>query len=566
MLSFDPGKEISFDLQKEEFIKLVSRIKKPCLIQLLARVNTEGFFCSPLELYNTLRTSGKSGYSYLLESVEKQATRARYSFVGNDPDAVLKINDRKISLELLNPDASSFFEEICSKIKEVCEPMLLQGEKNHKEFKTGMFTAAIPQGKDAFDALRLAFPPANGFELLNTKRFDRQTFLGGAIGYTAYDAIYDSWLGTEKGFESEIPELEYLLVSKTFVFDHLTDEIYIVITPFVSPDSNAAKVYDKALVDAESLFSTLKKAALSGDILEDTDSIETVKSVKTIGSGELNVSDASGSVCNADREMFETSVLQAKEHIFAGDIFQAVLSRKCEFKLEQSPFELYLQLRKINPSPYMYIFEFGDLAIVGASPETLLTVHKKTVITNPIAGTCPRGKTEAEDEVLASHMLQDEKERAEHVMLVDLGRNDVRMVAESGSVKVSGFMKVLKYSHVQHIESTVSGTLRSECDQFDAFRAVFPAGTLSGAPKIRAMEIISELETSPREIYGGGVGYYSWNGDADFAIVIRTVLVQGKKASVQAGAGIVADSDPAYEFRETERKMAAMLSAIGEGI
>ena len=222
-----------------------------------------------------------------------------------------------------------------------------------------------------------------------------------------------------------------------------------------------------------------------------------------------------------------------------------------------------MQLRAINPSPYMYIFEFGDLAIVGASPETLLTVHKSTVIINPIAGTCPRGKSEAEDEAMASHMLNDEKERAEHVMLVDLGRNDVRMVSESGSVKVSGFMKVLKYSHVQHIESTVSGTLRPECDQFDAFRAVFPAGTLSGAPKIRAMELISELEPAPRGIYGGGVGYYSWNGDADFAIVIRTVLVQGKKASVQAGAGIVADSDPAYEFRETERKMAAMLAAIG---
>ena len=212
----------------------------------------------------------------------------------------------------------------------------------------------------------------------------------------------------------------------------------------------------------------------------------------------------------------------------------------------------------------MYLFEFGDLAIVGASPETLLTVHKRTVIINPIAGTCPRGKSEAEDEALASHMLNDEKERAEHVMLVDLGRNDVRMVAESGSVKVSGFMEVLKYSHVQHIESTVSGTLRPECDQFDAFRAVFPAGTLSGAPKIRAMEIISELEASPRGIYGGGVGYYSWNGDADFAIVIRTVLVHGNKASVQAGAGIVADSDPGYEFRETERKMAAMLAAIEE--
>lgn len=560
---FNSGKEVCFDLEKEEFIELVSEVKKPCLIQLLARVNANAFTCSPLELYDTLRASGKSGYSYLLESVEKQAIKARYSFVGNDPDAVLKINSRKISLELLNPDASAFFEAICSKIKETCKPEPPQKEeKEDSELKTGKFTAAIPQEKDAFDTLRLVFPPANGLEFLNAKHFDRQTFLGGAIGYTAYDAIYDSWLGIEKGFESEIPELGYLLVSKTFVFDHLTDEIYIVITPFVSPASDAEKVYDRALIEVETLGSMLKEAALSGDSVETRDSAE---KVKTIDSGK-SISASSGSICNADREIFENSVLQAKEHIFAGDIFQAVLSRKCEFRLEKSPFELYLQLRKINPSPYMYIFEFGDLAIVGASPETLLTVHKRTVIINPIAGTCPRGKTEAEDEELALHMLNDEKERAEHVMLVDLGRNDVRMVAESGSVKVSGFMKVLKYSHVQHIESTVSGTLRPECDQFDAFRAVFPAGTLSGAPKIRAMEIISELEASPRGIYGGGVGYYSWNGDADFAIVIRTVLVQGKRASVQAGAGIVADSDPAYEFRETERKMAAMLAAIGEGL
>ncbi len=545
---------LSFDLGKEEFENFVSGIKQPCLIQLLARVDIGSMTCSPLDLYSALRASGTSEYSYLLESVEKQAIKARYSFVGNDPDAVLKISDQKISIELLNPKASAFFEIIRSKIEGSCGPETIRTENKGREaakLTKEKFTASIPQGEDAFDALRLVFSTANGIALLNAKRFDRHTFLGGAIGYTAYDAIYESWLGVEKGFKSEIPELQYLLVSKTFVFDHLTDEIYIVVTPLVNPDSDTGDIYKQALMEAERLFFTLKEAAQDGE------SIETIAPV---------VSTALGSpapVCDTDRKKFEISVLQAKEHIFAGDIFQVVLSRKCEFNLEKSPFELYIQLRKINPSPYMYIFEFGDLAIVGASPETLLTVHKRMVITNPIAGTCPRGKSEAEDGTLASHMLNDEKERAEHVMLVDLGRNDVRMVAESGSVKVSGFMEVLKYSHVQHIESTVSGTLRPECDQFDAFRAVFPAGTLSGAPKIRAMEIISELEPSPRGIYGGGVGYYSWNGDADFAIVIRTVVLQGKKASVQAGAGIVADSDPAYEFRETERKMAAMLAAIG---
>ena len=549
---------LSFDLGEEEFKALASGISQPVFIQLLARIDT--ITCSPLELYHTLRASGTSDYSYLLESVEKQASRARYSFVGSDPDAVIEISDRRISLELLNSDALPFFEEVRSKIKEACGPEAMKEEKQEKDnsgLKNIKLTAPIPHGKDAFDALRLGFPPANGLENLNAQRFDRQTFLGGAIGYTAYDAIYDSWLGVEKGFESEIPELQYLLVSKTFIFDHVAEEAFIVLTPFVNPDSDAGEVYEKALQDAEKLYSILKETSLYRD------------SIKTEMSGKSTVLDApkssglSAFECNTGKQEFKKSVLQVKEHIFAGDIFQAVLSRKLEFRLEQTPFEIYMQLRSINPSPYMYIFEFRDLAIVGASPETLLTVHKRTVIINPIAGTCPSGKTEAEDEAFALRMLNDEKERAEHVMLVDLGRNDVRMVAESGSVKVSEFMKVLKYSHVQHIESTVSGKLRPECDQFDAFRAIFPAGTLSGAPKIRAMEIISELEASPRGIYGGGVGYYSWNGDADFAIVIRTVLVQGKRASVQAGAGIVADSDPGYEFRETERKMAAMLAAIG---
>ncbi|AAM06360.1 TPA: anthranilate synthase component I [Methanosarcina acetivorans] len=552
---------LSFDLGKEEFLELVSGLEKPGLVQLFAKVEGCSPACSPLELYGALRGSGTTGYSYLLESVEKQESRARYSFVGNDPDAVLKINDRKISLELLNPKASPLFEAICTKMEEVCGPETAEKEnESKKNAGPEKFTAAIPRGKDVFDALRLAFPPANGIELLNSRRFARQTFLGGAIGYTAYDAIYDSWLGVEKGFESDIPDLQYLLVSKSFVLDHLTEEVYIVLTPFVSPGSDAEQVYEEALSEAERFYSVIKKATQPEDAAK---AAEGIIASGTDVSGPAKAPNSNVQVCSVDRSGFEESVLQAKEHIFAGDIFQVVLSRKCEFKMEQSPFELYIQLRAINPSPYMYIFEFGDLAIVGASPETLLTVHKRTVIINPIAGTCPRGKSEAEDETLASHMLNDEKERAEHVMLVDLGRNDVRMVSESGSVKVSGFMKVLKYSHVQHIESTVSGTLRPECDQFDAFRAVFPAGTLSGAPKIRAMEIISEREAVPRGIYGGGVGYYSWNGDADFAIVIRTLLIQGRKASVQAGAGIVADSDPAYEFRETDRKMAAMLTAIG---
>ncbi len=572
----------SFDLGKEEFEKLVSGLEKPVIVQLLAKVDsTRVRDLTPLQLYRTLKRTqdagqqgtgkqetgqgkarsankgdGCPGYSYLLESVEKEKTKARYSFVGSDPDAVLTIKDREITVELLKRETSGLFEQVRREITEACEA--LKAEEN-------TIRAAVPQGKDLFDALRLAFPTADGVGLLNAQRFDRQTFLGGAIGFTAYDAIYDSWLDTGKGFESDVPELQYLLVSKSFVFDHLTGDIYITLTPFVSPGSDPEVLYGQAVSDAENLYYLLDKAVGEEEEEEEEEKGVEKEAEKGVEKGVEKEAEKEAEKEETDRARFEASVLQAKEHIFAGDIFQVVLSRKREFQLKQSPFELYTRLRAINPSPYMYLFEFGDLAIVGASPETLLTVHKRTVITNPIAGTCPRGKTGVEDEELALHMLGDEKERAEHVMLVDLGRNDVRMVAESGSVKVSDFMKVLKYSHVQHIESTVSGKLRPECDQFDAFRAVFPAGTLSGAPKIRAMEIIDDLENSPRGVYGGGVGYYSWNGDADFAIVIRTVLVQGDRASVQAGAGIVADSDPAYEYRETERKMAAMLRAIEDG-
>jgi len=264
-----------------------------------------------------------------------------------------------------------------------------------------------------------------------------------------------------------------------------------------------------------------------------------------------------------DAFRYQEGVLRSKVHITDGDIFQVVLARSARVRCKNSVVDLYRRLRSINPSPYTYLFEFDDLSIVGASPETLFSAFAGELRVNPIAGTCPRGKTEAEDEALARAMLQDEKERAEHVMLVDLGRNDVRSVCGSGTVKVQDFMSVLKYSHVQHIETTVVGKLRAECDQFDAARAVFPAGTLSGAPKLRAMEIIDDLEDEARGLYGGGIGYFSVDGSADFAIAIRSILLQDGIATVQAGAGIVADSDPQREYQETERKMAAMKRALG---
>ena len=502
---------MEFDIGEDEFLNLAQ--EKPVIIQLLAKVKTA---CSPLDLYASL----DKRCAYLLESVEKEKRHARFSFVGADPDAVVTIRDRVVRLDY--PEETALVRFIRNSISEVCHPE----------------NGTIKSGYDTMDALRAAFA-ASDVRFIG-RGFDRQTFLGGAIGYCAYDIVYDCWLDI-KARKKESPDAQFAITTKTVVFDHLTGETYIAVTPFVFNDDEPGAVYLTARKDADKLASCLAS----------------VRPQPVMHKKRGNTR------CNVEEDEYKNAVIKAKKHIIDGDIFQVVISRRYEVTTDQTPLELYTALRDVNPSPYMYLFEFDGTSIIGASPETLVAVHDRKVITNPIAGTCPRGSTDEEDEKFATEMLNSEKERAEHVMLVDLGRNDVRMVSEGGTVKVDDFMSVLKYSHVQHIESTVSGVLRKDCDQFDATRAIFPAGTLSGAPKIRAMEIIHDLEKNARGIYGGGVGYYSWNGDADFAIVIRTIIKNGKKAIVQAGAGIVADSDPEYEYNETERKMAAMIKAIG---
>ncbi|MDD1746087.1 MAG: anthranilate synthase component I [Candidatus Methanoperedens sp.] len=516
---------MKFDIGEKEFISLAE--EKPVIIQLMAAVKTS---CTPLDLYASLDKK----CAYLLESVEKEKRHARFSFVGAEPDAVVTVKDRILSLDY--PKRTGLIEFIESSLSKVCEfktsEKRMTGLPSLGDRKEGTLRA----GFDTMDAIRMAFA-ATGVKFIGSG-FDRQTFLGGAIGFCAYDMVYDCWLDIPAK-KSQIPDAQFALTIKTVVFDHLTENTYVVLTPFVFDDAKDA--YREALEEARKLEAI----------------INTTKPISGNKNKPLRITP------NMKKSDYEDAVRKAKKHIIDGDIFQAVLSRRYEVTTDQTPLELYTSLRSVNPSPYMYLFEFNGTSIIGASPETLLSVHKRKVIINPIAGTCPRGKTPEEDEKFAKEMLDSDKERAEHVMLVDLGRNDVRMVSKGGTVKVDDFMSVLKYSHVQHIESTVSGMLRDECDQFDATRAIFPAGTLSGAPKIRAMEIIHDLEKDARGIYGGGVGYYSWNGDADFAIVIRTIIKNGKMAIVQAGAGIVADSDPEYEYNETERKMAAMIKAIG---
>ncbi|MCU4971644.1 anthranilate synthase component I [Halobacteria archaeon AArc-m2/3/4] len=516
---------------------------RPVVVRTVATLDVE---TTPLAAYAALtgRTSGsdrdRSPYAFLLESAEKTASsdpdgafrpnsaqpdrHARFSYVGYDPEAVITVDPQT--------DETSIEVEALSETAPV-ESIGTDG------------------AGDTVDSLRAALPDAR---LANFPDHDRQHLEGGLVGFLSYDAVYDLWL-EEVGLErpdSRFPDAEFVLTTKTLAFDDREGTISLVFTPVLDAEADPDDVYDDLRAEAERVQTTLATA----------DEPETGGFVKT---GEVA----------GPQDDYEESVSRAKEHVLDGDIYQGVISRTRELTGEVDPLGFYESLRDVNPSPYMYLLEHDDLTVVGASPETLVSVRGRKVVSNPIAGTCDRGPSPVEDRRLAGELLADAKERAEHTMLVDLARNDVRRVSEPGSVRVEEFMNVLKYSHVQHIESTVTGTLASESDAFDATRAAFPAGTLSGAPKVRAMEIIDELEAEPRGLYGGGVGYYSWTGDADFAIVIRTATIEDGATSrtsdaapdeqlitVRAGAGLVADSDPEAEYVETEQKMGGTLAAL----
>jgi anthranilate synthase component 1 len=522
---------VTADTSRAEFVAMAG--DRPAVVRVAVDVDAG---VEPLEAYAALtgRTGGSPGgdYAYLLESAEKVASsdpdgafaasgtdrHARFSFVGYEPEAVVTVEPDHTEVEVLN------------------------------DRYEGLLSVS---GGDTVDRLRSALPDVT---LRGFPDRRRQMLDGGLVGFLAYEAVYDLWLeevGVERP-DSRYPDAEFLLTTKTLVFDHSEDALSLVFTPVVREDDDPDAIYDDLRAEAERV----------SELLAGADAIET--------GGFQREREGAG-----DRGEYEEAVERAREAVFDGEIYQGVISRKRELYGEVDALGLYEALREINPSPYMYLLAHDDLTIVGASPETLVSVVDGTVVSNPIAGTCPRGNSPVEDRRLAGEMLADGKERAEHTMLVDLARNDVRRVADPGSVTVEEFMNVLKYSHVQHIESTVTGALADDQDAFDAVRAAFPAGTLSGAPKIRAMELIDALEPTPRGPYGGGLGYVSWQGDTDFAIIIRTATVErlgdragptdvdaAQRITVQAGAGIVADSDPAAEFEETEKKMDGVLAAL----
>lgn len=386
----------------------------------------------------------------------------------------------------------------------------------------------------------MAFDYINKLLKINYQLFGLNIpFTGGAIGYASYDIIRQYEKLPDKNFdEINVPE-SYFMFYKSFIcYDHFKHKILIIYNVF--PDDAAD--YEEIIEKINMLYEEIK----SGNSYHELPQPDENKKI----------------YYNFSEKEFCSIVEKAKDYIRKGDIFQVVLSQRLTVKTSSKPFDVYRRLRSKNPSPYLFYIDFDDFQIIGSSPESLVNVSGNIVTTNPIAGTRPRGKNDIEDKKLMEELLSDEKERAEHVMLVDLGRNDIGKVSEFGSIKVERFMDVDFYSHVMHIVSKASGKLRKEYTCFDALASCLPAGTVSGAPKVRAMEIIDELENVRRSFYAGAIGYFSYNGNMDMCIAIRTILFKGQNAYIQAGAGIVYDSIPELEYRETLNKAMALKEAL----
>jgi len=396
-------------------------------------------------------------------------------------------------------------------------------------------------GGESIDPLLAVEKELNKYSLVSVSELPR--FHGGAVGYLAYEVVkHFEELPSPHCDPLGLPESVFMFADTVLVFDHLTHKIKIVSLAHL--DDDVERAYLKAVEKIDSLAERLSQPMEQGP-------------------REKGMPATTSSVwSNLSQAEFEARVAQAKEYICAGEIIQVVLSQRLGRTTNASPFDIYRALRTVNPSPYMYYLHLGDCHIIGASPEMLVRVEDGVVATHPIAGTRPRGANPAEDLILEDELRSDEKECAEHIMLLDLGRNDIGRVSEPGTVQVTQLMEVERYSHVMHLVSHVQGRLRQGLSQFDALRACFPAGTVSGAPKIRAMELIAGLEPDKRGPYAGAVGYFSFSGNLDTAITIRTIVMTEDSAYVQAGGGIVADSVPEREYQESLNKAQALLKAI----
>ena len=377
-------------------------------------------------------------------------------------------------------------------------------------------------------------------------------FTGGAVGYAGYDTVrYVENLPNAPQNDRELPDMSFAFYDRMLVFDHITKTISVIALAWIKKFDTPEAAFDDACSRIDSMIHSLNES--------ETENPE--KSLKCVDA-VLPEGELPDFKSNFTQDQFEQACRDCIEYIKAGDIFQVVLSQRLELEISCDPFEIYRSLRVMNPSPFMFFLRTGETTLVGSSPEIMCRVVDNEMTVRPLAGTRPRGATPAEDLQLEQELLADEKERAEHVMLVDLGRNDVGRVAEYGSIEIPDMMVIERYSHVMHISSTVTGQLRPDADAFDALMASLPAGTVSGAPKVRAMEIIDEFEPHRRGPYAGAVGYIDYSDNMDTCIALRTMVIKGDRAYVQAGAGIVADSNPTSEYEETLNKAKGLLRAI----
>jgi anthranilate synthase component I, non-proteobacterial lineages len=460
---------------------------------------------TPISIYKRLENSG---CSFLLESVEGGEKWARYSFIGRNPFLTVRGGCKSTMLQYRN-----------GKIEEV-------------------------QG-NPIDILKALMAAYKGASLPDMPRFN-----GGAVGFFSYDTVrFVEELPNVPEDDIGIPELHFIFADEVIAFDHLKQKIHIIVN--MHAGTNIERSYNTAIERIKEIYSEIRtsRSRLDGNITKASNDRKIHLSIKS----------------NLTKEAFCSNVIRAKEYIRNGDIFQVVLSQRLTVDTESDPFNVYRALRTINPGPYMFFLKFEDYTIAGSSPEMLVRMEEGMVETCPIAGTRRRGATSEEDQFLGKELLADEKERSEHIMLVDLGRNDIGKISEFNSVTVSDLMHIERFSHVMHIVSSVKGKVKQGMTAFDALTAVLPAGTLSGAPKKRAMEIIDELENVKRCHYGGAVGYLSFNGNLDSCITIRTIVFKAGKAYIQAGGGIVADSDPEKEYEESMNKAMAAIKALEEG-
>ena len=484
----------------KEFLKLS---KKGNLIPVYKEINAD--LDTPVSAFLKME---KGDYSFLLESVEGQEKIARYSFLGTNPSLIFKSQGKNIEI---------FYPE------------------NNK--KISFLTKGSP-----LDEIKKIMQDFRSVEVAGLPRF-----YGGLVGYLGYDTVrFFENIPDKNKDHLKIPETLLILTDTLLVFDRLNHTIKIlsnVILPKNSTRFKKKQLYDLAIRKIEAIYSNFNKCSV---LQKDTSK-----------SGQLRVTS------NLKPAEFVRMVKQVKRYIKRGDIIQVVLSQRFKVKTQKNDFAIYRALRNLNPSPYMYYLKFKDFSIIGSSPEMLVRSENGLVQIRPIAGTRRRGKNQDQDYALEHELLNDVKERAEHLMLVDLGRNDLGRISKLGRVKVDDFMRVEKYSHVMHLVSEVSAVLdKKRFDIYDVFKAAFPAGTVSGSPKIRAMQIIDELENLRRSLYAGAIGYFSFSHNLDTCIAIRTIVLKDGAAYVQAGSGIVADSVPQKEYQESVNKAKAMIEAI----